>query len=334
MYLRPGSGMTDKEFKRLLEKYQAGTCTPEEKKLVEQWYESFEKEEDGIQGLSPIQLTALEEKIQNQIRQKIQLSSGRKIISLVPYIKISVAALILILFGYFSWYYIQQTTHDTEYLTILSKQEIKKVILSDGTLIWLKGNSQLTYPRQFKKNDRERSVELSGEALFEVAKNTQQPFLIHCGKIQAKVLGTSFNVKQSQEKQQVEVVVLTGKVALTLARSEQKQANTIVIEPMERAVSAPDGFSKQKVQDVASYTRGTTYHMRFDETPVEEVLERIERKFEVEILYKDAADNCRITADFTDQSLENTLRMMTSTLGEVQYEIKGNSVTLKGKACQ
>jgi transmembrane sensor len=325
--------MTDKEFKRLLEKYQAGHCTPEEEKLIEQWYASFEGEEDGIHPLSAAQKSALEDKMLGQIRKRMQFPSGGKSISWSPFAKMAAAALFLILFGYFAWYQIQQLRHEPDFLTVESSGKIKKVILADGTLIWLKGSSRLQYPGAFAPDASERRVSLSGEALFEVAKNPQQPFLIECGKIQAKVLGTSFNIKQSAEKQQVEVAVLTGKVALSAAAPGQKQ-NHLVVNPMEQAVAGTDGFSVKKLASVSNYTLGTAYDMRFDETPVRDVLARISQKFDVEIIYKEASDECRLTADFTDQSLANTLQMMASTLGEVRYQINGNQVILEGKACQ
>lgn len=325
--------MTDQELKYLLEKYQAGTCTPEEEKLVEQWYESFENEEDGLQHLSAAQKGALENKIRQQIGSQLQTSFRRKIIFLQPYIRIAAAAFLILLFGYLSWYWIQSANSENDFVTIHSSAEIKKVILSDGSLIWLKANSQLRYPRQFEKDSKIRKVALQGEALFEVAKNPQQPFLIQCGRVEAKVLGTSFNVKQSPKKQQVEIVVLTGKVAVTSNESEES-INPMIVEPMEQVIAGPDGLSKTNVQSFSNYIQGTSYNMRFDETPIQEVLERIERKFDVEITYQDVNRDCRITADFTDQSQEITLQLLASTLGEVNYQVKGNKILFEGKSCQ
>lgn len=325
--------MTDQQLKHLLEKYQAGKATPEEEKLVQQWYESFEKEEDGLQNLSEAQKAALENKIRQQIVNRQQVPVSRKIVFLMPAVKLSAAALVLILLGYFSWNRLQEARFEQDFITLDSGADIKKVILPDGSLVWLKANSQLTYPRQFDKKARERRVTLQGEALFEVAKNPQRPFLIQCGEIQAQVLGTSFNVKQSPEKQQVEIVVLTGKVAVT-GTETQEGAKRVVVEPMEQVIARPGVFSKMKVQSVSGYMQGTSYDMHFDETPVREVLNRIEQKFEVEIAYPDVASDCRITADFTDQSLEITLQLLASTLGEVSYRTDGNKVFFSGKSCQ
>ncbi|QHT68793.1 DUF4974 domain-containing protein [Rhodocytophaga rosea] len=325
--------MTDQQLKQLLEKYQTGSCTPEEERLVQQWYESFENEEDGIQNLSEPQKAALENKIRQQIDNQLQAPSDRKIIFLQPYVRISAAAILIIFFGYFSWNWVQKERIEADFVTFASGTEIKKVILSDGSLVWLKANSQLKYPRQFEKDAKVRTVELQGEALFEVAKNPKQPFLIQCGRVQAKVLGTSFHVKQSPEKQQVAIVVLTGKVAVTNNESAEP-VNSVVLEPMEMGTTSPNGFTKTRVQSTSGYIQGTSYDMHFDETPIQEVLARIERKFDVEITYPDVNRDCRITADFTDQSQEITLQLLASTLGEVSYQVKGNTILFEGKSCQ
>src|SRR5690349_15719593 len=110
--------MTDQQLKHLLKNYQAGTCPPEEEKLVQQGYESFENEEDGLQTLSEPQKSALENKIRQQIGSQLEAPSGRKIIFLQPYMRISAAAILLILFGYLSWYWTQQSKFENDFVTV------------------------------------------------------------------------------------------------------------------------------------------------------------------------------------------------------------------------
>ena len=92
------------------------------------------------------------------------------------------------------------------------------MILEDGSIIWLKGNSSLTYPEHFVNATRE--VSLIGEALFEVAKDASHPFVVHSNGMNTKVLGTSFNIRPIGNH--VEVVVFTGKVAVSLANSSKR----------------------------------------------------------------------------------------------------------------
>jgi ferric-dicitrate binding protein FerR (iron transport regulator) len=68
-----------------------------------------------------------------------------------------------------------------------SNGKTKKVILEDGTIIWLKGNSSLTYPEHFVSATRE--VNLIGEALFEVAKDASHPFIVHSNGMNTRFWG-------------------------------------------------------------------------------------------------------------------------------------------------
>lgn len=104
----------------------------------------------------------------------------------------------------------------------ISSANISKVILPDGSIVWLKAYSKLSYPEQF--SDTNREVKLEGEALFEVAENPKKPFVITCGELKTTVLGTSFNIRANRKD--IEVNVLTGKVALS---SEYSDSNMILL---------------------------------------------------------------------------------------------------------
>ena len=210
-----------------------------------------------------------------------------------------------------------------------SSNEVNKVILTDGTIVWLKGRSTLNYPSVF--TGRERKVNLSGEALFEVAKDPAHPFIISCGGLTTKVLGTSFNVKTLVTG--VEVLVLTGKVSLL---SEKTNQNLVVV-PNEKAlftiadnrlvkVAIPKEMQKQAVID-------TEYDMNFESTRMSEIIRRMEGKFDVIISVRnDKLNQCMITADFTDQSLEQTLDMIADIL-DFKYVISNNTIVLEGTGC-
>ena len=205
----------------------------------------------------------------------------------------------------------------------------KKIILSDSSIVWLKGSSSIQYPEKFE--GKYRNVKLTGEALFEVSRDQEHPFVIECGGLTAKVLGTSFNIKSNETH--IEVLVLTGKVAL----SSKGNSKSLIVHPNEKAVyhAAQDQIAKvvAKENEKSAKTSGTQYSMRFNATPMKEIIRRIEGKFEVRVSLNDERlNNCTITADFTDQSLERTLSMIAQTL-EIEYEINNGHVTLKGAGC-
>jgi ferric-dicitrate binding protein FerR (iron transport regulator) len=73
------------------------------------------------------------------------------------------------------------------------KRQRSNIVLPDGSKVWLNSHSRITYPRDY--GIRERSLSLTGEAYFEVAKDPGKRFLVNAGDMQVEALGTSFNVK-------------------------------------------------------------------------------------------------------------------------------------------
>ena len=85
-------------------------------------------------------------------------------------------------------------------MLITHQGEAKTIQLPDGSVVMLSASAQLSYTKEFGK-DSTREVWLSGgEAFFKVAKNPEKPFLVYCGEVVTKVLGTSFNIKPATSK--------------------------------------------------------------------------------------------------------------------------------------
>ncbi|HEX8060245.1 MAG TPA: FecR family protein [Cyclobacteriaceae bacterium] len=201
-----------------------------------------------------------------------------------------------------------------------------KIILDDGTIVWLKKTATLDDSR-LSANDRQ--VTLKGEALFEVAKDPQHPFLIHCGRYVARVLGTSFNINATDSA--VELTVLTGQVKLSSLSTD----SSVVVHPHEHVVFTGKAMSKTSSPpaEIISITQNTQYDMHFEDTSMEEIVRRVEGKFNVNInLEDDDLRNCMISADFTDQSLSITLTMISEALG-ARYTIDGSEITISGTGC-
>lgn len=211
-----------------------------------------------------------------------------------------------------------------------SRAPSDKIILSDGTLVWLKPGATLDYKNTFSSDRRE--VALTGEALFEVSRDAEHPFVIHCGKYVASVLGTSFNIKALDSI--VELTVLTGKVRVASATTNE----AVVVGSREHVVfSESKGVvhrTNPKTEELKQVIANTQYDMHFEDTKMNEIVDRVEGKFDVNIELEDESiRNCMISADFTDQSLPVTLIMISEALG-VEYEINGKSVTIRGTGCQ
>jgi ferric-dicitrate binding protein FerR (iron transport regulator) len=111
-------------------------------------------------------------------------------------------------------------TPDTE--IVCGKRMRKKIVLPDGTSVWLNTNSKLQYDEAMLNKDR-REVRLYGEAFFDVAKDKKHPFIIHTEKIAVKVLGTAFNIKAYPGDAVTETTLIRGLIELSLNSDPQRK---------------------------------------------------------------------------------------------------------------
>ncbi len=108
------------------------------------------------------------------------------------------------------------------------------VILADGSKVWLNAASKLRYPIQFDEN--KRVVELTGEAYFEVAKQTT-PFYVKTDQQEIKVLGTSFNVKAYENEDNIKTTLLEGSVKIiSMPFYNKRPAGELLLRPGDQAI--------------------------------------------------------------------------------------------------
>ncbi len=154
--------------------------------------------------------TELQDKMKNAGTRPV----GRRTLSRALY---SLAAIALILSAAFIGF----RTAGRNTVTVENvNSKTERVVLPDGTAIWLYEGSRLSYNE--KRYDDRRKVKLSGEADLDVASNKLRPFVLTCPKITVKVLGTVFNVKDYPDRADAQTTLAEGAVELTLNRSSNK----------------------------------------------------------------------------------------------------------------
>lgn len=108
--------------------------------------------------------------------------------------------------------------------------------LPDGTHVWLNAGSRLTYNNN-TFGSRDREVELTGEAFFDVEHNPFKPFIIHTAKVDIRVLGTRFNVRSYPTDRTTETTLVRGSIEVSIkARPSEK----IILKPNEKLVVVND----------------------------------------------------------------------------------------------
>ncbi|SFC51670.1 FecR protein [Parapedobacter composti] len=155
-----------------------------------------------------------------------------------------------------------------------------RMLLPDGTVVWLNAASILRYPTVF--NGRERVVELEGEAYFEVSHQQRVPFrVISAGQV-VEVLGTEFNISAYPDRADLKTTLAKGSVRVT---STTGHRSSITIAPGEQAVVS-DGMIKTEVVDVNQYTAWKDGLFYFKKTEPEAALDQLRRWYDIDVIYE------------------------------------------------
>lgn len=184
-----------------------------------------------------------------------------------------------------------------------------KLILADGTQVWLNANSRLIYPTAFKGKNRE--VELQGEGYFKVTHDAHHPFIVKAGDMQTSVLGTEFNVNAfDQSNPHVTLVEGSVKVSSVLTHKTETQVAGKIIVPGEDAVLNEQGkiiVSHVDTDDVACWKDGIQL---FNDASLREIVLQLGSWYNVNVV-------CH------DESLLNThLRYMYNRRNGIEEAIK------------
>ncbi len=151
-----------------------------------------------------------------------------------------------------------------------------QVVLPDGTKVWLNASSSLRYPTSFI--GKERAVELTGEAYFEVAKDKAHPFRVSINNMQVEVLGTHFNIMGYTDEASTQTTLLEGSVKV-IRGNEQK-----MIVPGEQAAVAKNiNIAKVNVNEVVEWKNG---NFNFSHEKLESIMRKIARWYNVDIAYE------------------------------------------------
>jgi transmembrane sensor len=203
-------------------------------------------------------------------------------------------------------------------------QKNLQVTLPDGSNIYLNRNTILSYQKNFGRNDR--NVSLSGEAFFDIAPDTEKPFVVDAGMASIKVVGTSFNVISNNHDSAVEVYVKTGKVLL----SGDTGNRNLEIEP--GFVGTMDTRSSDsKVNNDPNYMSWNTGLLIYDGQTLDVVFRDLKRVYNMDIV----ADEPEIlelpwTAPIINQPDETIIRVICNVF-TLTYSKDGNVYHLSKK---
>jgi Fe2+-dicitrate sensor, membrane component len=202
-----------------------------------------------------------------------------------------------------------------------------KLLLADGTKIWLNAATTLRYPISF--NGDERNVQLQGEAYFEVAKQVYRgrrvPFIVNTGNQKLEVLGTAFNLQNYGKS--IVTTLVEGKVKLNVYDSPQ---DNLYLSPSEQAVLhfTNKNFLKTAV-DPRYFTSWKEGKFAFYNTPIDEVMEIISRWYDVEVYFDYRPENFAFSGTVSRYDNIDKLLRTIELVGDIHFELKGRKIYVK-----
>ena len=224
----------------------------------------------------------------------------------------------------------------------------ERIILADGTKVWLNSGSCLTLSPGFGQTDRE--LQLEGEGMFEVAKDKHKPFIIRSGDIRVRVTGTVFNFKSYPEERFAKVTLVRG--SLDVSSVTGRVPHTVTLKPCEQVVldrnrdvmekkvveTAPDvawtcvgqrdeGISEDTAETEMTEHAGGAEALFFDEMSMEQIVQELERVFHVNIVVKKPGIlQEKYYGDFRNRKDIFAILDVMLRGEQVSYQIKGDTV--------
>jgi transmembrane sensor len=193
-----------------------------------------------------------------------------------------------------------------------------KMVLPDGTHVWLNASSSLSFANSFNKN--ERKVYLKGEAYFEVAHNKKMPFIVGFNNTEVEVLGTHFNINTYDKESKT--TLLEGAVKIS------ENGNQKLLKPGEEATVTEQGINVEKVETYKSVAWKEGLFL-FEEEDMTDILDQVARWYDVQIKYEGKPNTKKYSGNIRRQANLNQVLEMLRTVSGNKYTLTDRTITVK-----
>lgn len=315
------------DIRRMLEAYLAGNATEEEKQILERFFTDH-RTEVVKEDLLTEEFAFLENRLKADIKRRI---SPRKRTRHSWTWAVAASVSFLVVAGFFYVFSGRSTTTTAQQQVVLLTRATTKgqkltIRLPDGSVVKLNSNSSLSFPERF--DGRKREVALSGEAYFEVVHNSSAPFVVSTSQGRVTVLGTAFNIREKPDVE--EVTLVSGKVRVT----DQKDASVLLKPNQQARLRQGQPEIDTLSVDVQRYVEWKNNVLAFRQSLLPDAIADLENWYGVEIvLLNPELNQCRITARYDNESLENVLESFKFML-KGSYTLSDKKVTISGKGCK
>jgi transmembrane sensor len=328
------------QIKGLLEKYQQGACTEAESILIEDWLASIKNDQPNHFSNNFIEDQLIVTK--NRIDELIgtQPVFNRK----MNHSWMAIAASVLIVAGSSIAIWISYSKKPNAKQLVKQPGIEKHIInglvyvqthkgitdnitLADGSSITLNASSKLRYPLKFTGHKRPVYLD-EGEALFNVAKDKSSPFTVYTNKFATTALGTAFNIRSYAKEHKVSISLIHGKIRIDdLHPAVIANSSKILLPHQQLVFNKSGGLLKTDFKDETSITSWKEGILSFSNASMDEVINSIENRFNVEIKNHSKNIDWSYTGTFRDEPLNDVINTVCLTEG-ITFSINKNIITL------
>jgi len=222
--------------------------------------------------------------------------------------------------GQIAYKRLNNTSTETLYNTISTPRGGQyQVTLPDGSKVWLNAASSLRFPTSF--SGPQRTVDVTGEAYFEIARNKAQPFIVKTGDLSVAVMGTSFNIMSYQEEKSIRTTLLSGSVRVN------RNTESILLTPGQQAQVTAGQLRIQPSIDMEEVVAWKDGLFKFNSADIETVMRSIARWYSVDIKYQGPKAANRLTALIKRDSYVSDVLQILETSG-YHFKIEGKTITV------
>lgn len=312
------------KIKALFERYENGTATPEERNLVETWFDSHGHDSEAKSEIDPSVFEDLD------ARMNLLLYPAK--VRRLNYRWLQIAAVLVVIAGAVIFTRENRTAKGklpVSFTEITALKGVKKEItLKDGTTVFLNSGSSVFVSSDFGIHNR--TVRLTGEAFFQVHRDPAKPFIIYTGKLATTVLGTSFDINAYPEDDHVKVTVATGKVKVE--GTDNAGLPHVFVQDLTHNQALVYNKIKDthiiKPSNADSISSWRSNHLIFDNASYSEIARTLSRWYGMDVeLIGEAKDSKRYTLSFYNERIDKVLNVL-STLTGMSYTLQGKKVII------
>ncbi|MDR2969609.1 MAG: DUF4974 domain-containing protein [Tannerellaceae bacterium] len=310
---------------RIIKKYLSERFPAETEERVQKWIikngKTKDKEQASLEYWDELDVAADSATYPALDRVNKRIGYDKQTLTIPLYRKLSrIAAVLIPLFILAGGYLYYQSTRNDLIEVSVAYGEQKHLFLPDSSEIWVNAGSTIKYPKKF--TDKQRLVQLDGEAYFSVRREESNPFIVSTEKLSVKVLGTKFNVKAYTGDEKITTTLTSGKV-------EVNTNNALHILNPNEQLTFNRNTSAIHIEEIPSEETDSWLSGRliFNNASLTEIVQTLERRFDISITDHTAIPASKLfTVKFLkNESPEDILNILQDVVG-FSYRKQGDKI--------